>query len=239
MSHQQVLWNIAQVIARTYPTALQDEYISAATTLRVPYWDWVEHPYLPDAASQPSVTITTPDGEATLSNPLYAYIFLDTPEEEGIPSDHVLANMTETVRWWNPDTEQSSETAADATLQANAYTIKTLVYELLTTPTNYSLVSCVVDEAADGTNFNIENIHNGIHNFVGGSVGHMSYPELAAFDPIFYLHHANVDRLFAMWQVLNPNNYVVPTPNIFGSYYKPPGFMDSANSSTSLFPQSQ
>jgi tyrosinase len=238
MSHQQVLWNNAQVIAHTYPTALQDEYISAATTLRVPYWDWVEHPYLLDAASQPSVTITTPDGEATLSNPLYAYVFLDTPEDEGIPLGYVLANMTETVRWWSADTQQSNQTAANATLQANAPNIKSAVYQMLTTPTDYSAFSCVMNQAADQDFSNIENIHNGIHSFVGGN-GHMSYPELSAFDPIFFLHHANVDRLFAMWQVLNPDNYVVPTANTYGSYYELPGFVDSANSSTSLFPRSQ
>ncbi len=40
-----------------------------------------------------------------------------------------------------------------------------------------------------------------VHNTVGGNGGHMTYPEVAAFDPIFFLHHANVDRLLALWQV--------------------------------------
>lgn len=38
----------------------------------------------------------------------------------------------------------------------------------------------------------------------------MTYLDYAAFDPIFMLHHAMVDRLFAMWQVLNPDSYVEP-----------------------------
>jgi hypothetical protein len=29
----------------------------------------------------------------------------------------------------------------------------------------------------------------------------MWYTEVAAFDPIFFLHHCNVDRLLALWQV--------------------------------------
>lgn len=32
----------------------------------------------------------------------------------------------------------------------------------------------------------------------------------SAFDPIFFLHHANVDRIFAMWQVLHNASYVEP-----------------------------
>ncbi|GJD05139.1 tyrosinase [Colletotrichum higginsianum] len=29
----------------------------------------------------------------------------------------------------------------------------------------------------------------------------------AAFDPIFYMHHCNIDRLFAIWQVLHENSW--------------------------------
>lgn len=32
----------------------------------------------------------------------------------------------------------------------------------------------------------------------------------SAFDPVFFLHHANVDRIFAMWQVLHNTSYVEP-----------------------------
>jgi tyrosinase len=49
----------------------------------------------------------------------------------------------------------------------------------------------------------------------------MSYIDYAAFDPVFWLHHAMVDRCFAMWQVLHPGNYVIPDPatyNTFTSY---------------------
>lgn len=35
----------------------------------------------------------------------------------------------------------------------------------------------------------LEDVHNSIHGLVGNK-GHMNYPEVAAFDPIFWLHHA-------------------------------------------------
>jgi tyrosinase len=34
----------------------------------------------------------------------------------------------------------------------------------------------------------------------------MSIVTYAAFDPIFMLHHTMVDRIFAMWQKLNPDS---------------------------------
>lgn len=61
----------------------------------------------------------------------------------------------------------------------------------------------------------LENIHNLMHNFSGGvnpnytpggtdpQVGDMVQSGLTAFDPIFWAHHSNVDRLWSEWQVLH------------------------------------
>ncbi|KAL2690149.1 hypothetical protein Neosp_004217 [[Neocosmospora] mangrovei] len=59
----------------------------------------------------------------------------------------------------------------------------------------------------------LEYIHNNVHNVTGGSdlkeygLGHMSDVPVAAFDPIFWLHHCNIDRLLSMWQALNWNKW--------------------------------
>ena len=62
----------------------------------------------------------------------------------------------------------------------------------------------------------LENIHNLIHNFSGGnspypvgpnnefSTGDMVDPGRTAFDPIFWGHHSNCDRLWAEWQRRHP-----------------------------------
>jgi hypothetical protein len=42
--------------------------------------------------------------------------------------------------------------------------------------------------------------HNYSHVYVGGVGGHMSSPGTAAGDPIFFMLHANADRLWAKWQ---------------------------------------
>lgn len=41
--------------------------------------------------------------------------------------------------------------------------------------------------------------HNTVHNWVGGSTGLMSSVPGAPRDPIFWLHHSNIDRLWQVW----------------------------------------
>lgn len=58
------------------------------------------------------------------------------------------------------------------------------------------------------------NPHDLVHVYTGGGTpdgtipGLMSVPALAGLDPIFYLHHANIDRLWAVWNAapVNPPN---------------------------------
>jgi tyrosinase len=65
---------------------------------------------------------------------------------------------------------------------------------------------------------NLESPHNGLHGWVGGTMGNIGY---AAYDPIFWAHHANVDRCFASWQAANPN--VLPPDNIYNATLVPFG----------------
>ncbi|TOM81223.1 tyrosinase family protein, partial [Vibrio parahaemolyticus] len=46
--------------------------------------------------------------------------------------------------------------------------------------------------------------HNGVHGALGDSNGLvMGIPNFAAQDPIFWLHHSNIDRLYACWETKN------------------------------------
>jgi tyrosinase len=46
--------------------------------------------------------------------------------------------------------------------------------------------------------------HDLVHVDVGGRGGLMSDPRTAALDPIFWVHHANIDRLWEVWRQRNP-----------------------------------
>ncbi len=47
------------------------------------------------------------------------------------------------------------------------------------------------------------NPHDGVHQAVGGDMGQVA---TSARDPIFYLHHANIDRLWSAWNVRGNEN---------------------------------
>ena len=53
--------------------------------------------------------------------------------------------------------------------------------------------------------------HDNIHDVVGGRYGTMHFVPIASFDPIFWFHHQNVERLFVLWQLMNPDKWIEPS----------------------------
>ena len=51
----------------------------------------------------------------------------------------------------------------------------------------------------------LENIHDGVHGWVGGDMGSIA---TAAYDPIFWSHHCMIDRLWYLWQLRNGVNNI-------------------------------
>ncbi|KAF3921366.1 Tyrosinase [Dactylellina cionopaga] len=59
------------------------------------------------------------------------------------------------------------------------------------------------DESGDvPTGVPLEQVHNTVHDYTGGA-GHMGNIPVAAFDPIFWIHHSNIDRWIAIWEKLH------------------------------------
>ncbi|KAK8108340.1 uncharacterized protein PG998_010353 [Apiospora kogelbergensis] len=91
-----------------------------------------------------------------------------------------------------------------------------LVYRLMTYPLTYEQFATVNVDGKKGTSeetdVNLEFIHNNIHWWVGGEGGHMSQIPVATFDPMFWLHHCYLDRLFAIWQQLNQDKWFTESP---------------------------
>jgi tyrosinase len=63
-----------------------------------------------------------------------------------------------------------------------------------------------------GSHGNFEsNPHDLVHVYVGGAISNTNYglmadPGTAALDPIFYLHHCNIDRMWAVWNASGNSN---------------------------------
>src|SRR4051794_1664154 len=47
----------------------------------------------------------------------------------------------------------------------------------------------------------LESVHDGVHVWVGGTMADIS---VAAYDPLFWAHHAMIDRVWALWQLRRP-----------------------------------
>jgi tyrosinase len=70
------------------------------------------------------------------------------------------------------------------------------------TSADLALIASNTPAALAQTTFNsftasLEAIHDSVHVWVGGSMGVIP---TAPADPIFWMHHANIDRLWAVWQ---------------------------------------
>lgn len=214
---EQQFLTVVNQIAASYPTAQQAAMKGAASTMRFPFWDWAaqprpNYPTLPNIVTQKTVTVNGPSGSVTINNPLFRHDFAD-------PSDMYYSPFVDwdvTLRYPNSDanTASSVEQSAITAFDNIRPSIQDQVYQLFSTCADYLHFSN--DDAGSSSTAcsnSLEGIHNTIHTTAGGpgtstvSGGHMTYLPTAAFDPIFWLHHCNVDRLFAMWQTLHPSSY--------------------------------
>ena len=68
-------------------------------------------------------------------------------------------------------------------------------------PVSYSFMDIVTDYVP------LESPHNTLHDVIGGEGGNMSDISISAFDPIFWLHHCNMDRHFYTWLYNNTDKF--------------------------------
>ena len=175
---------------RQFELALQEEV--AGVTL--PYWDWTAHP---DAIN----FLFTPEFLSSLN------IGFPRPVADGVLRDTV------------PDAERPAWWPSGATGFAIYGALGDgLGFQLTrgtaggTWPPSTSAITALEQLVVEGPDFHplwvfwmvLEQghpnlttaTHNAAHNFVGGHMGRGFSPN----DPIFWLHHANVDRIWANWQ---------------------------------------
>ncbi|KAI9644994.1 hypothetical protein NHQ30_007029 [Ciborinia camelliae] len=234
--HEQQIHNWGVRIAQQFEDN-SEAYRMAATTLRLPYWDWAANPpnngpILPHVLSNPTASVIYPDGtKATVDNPLYSYRFhpLD-------PEDFQNAGAVAT---WNNTLRRPTSYAPDATsqndqvemqLEANFRNFRN---QLMVLFANYQPYNHVSNKGSGRSGYgNIESTHDVVHVLLGGTSysGHMSIVPVAAFDPIFWFHHANVDKFLSLWQALYPDTYVDPAVQSSDTFTITRGSVEDQNS---------
>jgi tyrosinase len=226
-----------------------------ADELRVPYWDWASNSTrilgLPDIFTSTDVSLLYPwksFARASIPNPLKAFV---APRDVGRPfassdvynpsarpnyavppqGNPFLPAGFPTVRHVTPNYLSNNDKANVAVMRNAGTVLVEGVHAMLQHDSWLPFSNHFWSEAThgDGSQFghyaSLELVHDFVHGVLGGSGGHMSYPELAAFDPIFFFHHSNVDRLTALWQYCYPDAWIPRAAiqlNHDGTYVLPP-----------------
>ena len=143
----------------------------------VPYWDWTDSESIANGIPQAFLdeTYVDPETGETKPNPLRKWKDLQQ-QPSGDPSG--------TCGWDNyPDTLRDADSSSELD------DLRLLVEEALEE-----------DQFLDFTRA-LENPHNRLHVWVNGTMSTFQ----SSYDPIFWSHHANVDRQFWQWQKLYGN----------------------------------
>ncbi|KAF3919250.1 Tyrosinase [Arthrobotrys entomopaga] len=218
-------------IANTFTGSDKTRYVAAAALLRFPYWDWAAadtQSHLPSQAKAATVQVNTPTGTQTIANPLLSYVF-QSGETSSLFGDYngfysPYNTIPKTIRdaSGNNNVFTDNENGADTNMQNGFQNRRSQLYSTLMMTGSYNDFSS-----------SLEGIHNDVHNEIGGNWGHMTWLTYSAFDPIFWLHHNNVDRLFAIWQAANPG-VVMQTSSGVSTFARPNAPSDTIT--TPLYP---
>jgi tyrosinase len=214
---EQALYLAVQEVINEFPESQRQRLRDVARNLRIPYWDWAKYPgvgqpAVPASLRDQYVTVTKASGRVSIPNPLYGYNWGTsiTTDMGGGPWD----NFQQTLRRPVGNPTRSNNNEMNTRFASIRISLRDRIYGLFAArpvPSfGYVSTSQIGARPANGNNVDsFESIHDAIHVTAGGeSGGHMYYLDYSAFDPIFWLHHTNVDRLLAMYQVTTPNSYI-------------------------------
>lgn len=164
---------------------------------------------VPTYIRTPTITVTKPSGQVTIANPIYSYSWGSSLPDEmgGGPWDSWPITLRRPVA--NPTRSNNNE--MNARFNTQRISLRDRVYSLFASKQPWGSVSTsAIGVSTDLRNVDsFESIHDAVHNTAGGETGgHMYFLDLSSFDPMFWLHHCNIDRLLSMYQLIVPNTYV-------------------------------
>jgi hypothetical protein len=177
-----------------------DSYKNKLNPIMLPYLNWLVIDEKIFFVNEENITVYLENGELiTIHNPLYSGRLYDEDDD----GNYINNNNKYTVRHG----KLLKDYDCNRTKSEKKDIIKALNFP------NYELVSSnfMTDKKRDYTNFlvgknSLEVVHNHIHVKIGGLFGTMTNVLAAPFDPIFWLHHCFIEKLFYTWQIKVTNN---------------------------------
>jgi tyrosinase len=175
---------------------LQLQRVLQDDTVGLPYWDWATDGAQP-AVEQPLSALWRDTGIGGTGQPVTDGPFVPPAFRVRIESN-AFGRLQSTDRGLNRALGQDSSASRLPTPSSQGSTLRMVRYD--SSPWNRS---------STGFRNRIEGwlpfgMHNQVHVWVGGDMGPASSPN----DPVFYLNHCNVDRLWEAWMVDRGRTYV-------------------------------
>ncbi len=162
----------------------ENDLVAIDPDVTIPYWDWT------DAASNPfTAGFLGGDGDPAQDDKVTTGAFAhDAADHWTIKAKDSPGDPDYLQRSFGTDpTAMALPTASDVT----------------TALSNGTYDSSPWNSFSSGMRSAVElALHNLVHRWTGGTMGLMTSPN----DPVFFLHHCNIDRLWAQWQRLNPGS---------------------------------
>ncbi|KAL1639607.1 hypothetical protein SLS58_007807 [Diplodia intermedia] len=183
---------------------------------------------LPSVLKEPQLMVYRPKTQepndetyaVPMDNPLKTFVFptkgsippsewalMEATEAAGkAPGTSFTVAQTHTVRHARPGSNAVDDFAAlDLVLNRDREAELRIMLDLIESApyADYrNFATSALSDAPNATSGSLEDLHGSYHVNVGGA-GHMSRVPVAAFDPVFWLHHCNIDRLLTIWLALH------------------------------------
>ncbi|RAL65136.1 hypothetical protein DID88_001242 [Monilinia fructigena] len=149
------------------------------------------------------------------------------PANNGPILPDVLSNPTASITYPNG----STATVPNPLYSYRFHPLVPSDFRIMTLFANWQPYNHFSNKGSGSSGFgNIESIHDTVHTLTGGYVllwphvtSRRSIVPVAAFDPIFWFHHANIDRFLALWQAVYPDTYVESSQQSAATFTIPRG----------------
>jgi len=178
-----------EILLNSYNTSSNKNYIA------LPYLDLTETTNDYSFMNEPTIDILFDGNYITVPNPLSTVI----------AKYYINGEPTSVLRngYLNPKTDQEKTTLEIVNKQFKNCLLNTK-YEDFSTKTVSTVKQDIFNNVLTPP---IESPHNTCHDVIGGELGNMSDISISAFDPLFWLHHCNIDRFFYNWLFEETNGF--------------------------------
>lgn len=167
-----------------------------------PYWDWINHKEIPNTRFRQ---------ELGLASPLWG---LDLTQEDMVNPGDLSHNLALFDGYRGPSIEKSNMSPQNELTQDSKDHVEETIFYMGTKYVNYMLsVPFEIFAGRPGINRSNQGLleqgpHNDGHDWVGTRIGDnrdMGTLRYAALDPIFFMHHANIDRIWSLYKQPQPD----------------------------------